>query len=372
MAIDWMVHRRGLFAGAAAALAGGAIAFKRGAWAKEKRPTVSLVSAARIGETDGGVVIDAEGLNGFALPGRAHALTRFPSGEVALIGRRPGGFAAIIDPQAPERQARLFAPVPGYRFAGHAALSPDGRMLATSEIDAETGGGVVVMRDARNGMAKAKFAAGIEPHDLLFARGGSRLVVAIGGIARAAEVKGPAINAGNIESAIVELDPASGAVLKRHVLAADMKSLSLRHMALAPDGETIVVGMQDQDRAALRPLMGVLRVGGAIELLPLPAGDVGALRFYIGSVAIDPSGRYVAATSPKGGTIGLWSLSSGRWLGGFALADVCGLAPDADAPLFWATSGLGDVVKLRAGDDGFVADAHWQAPAAFDNHLLRI
>jgi hypothetical protein len=372
MAIDWTVHRRGLFSGAAVALAGGAIAFKRGAWAKANRPAVSLMSAARVGETDGGVVIDAEGLNGFALPGRAHALTRILSGEVVLVGRRPGSFAAIVDPQSPQSAPRLFAPVSGYRFAGHAALSPDGQVLATSEIDAETGDGVVVLRDARKGTPKAKFAAGIEPHDLLFARGGSRLVVALGGIARAAEVKGPAINAGNIESAIVELDPASGAVLKRHALPADMKSLSLRHMALAPDGETIAFGMQDQDRAAVRPLMGVVRLGGRVELLASPEGDAGALRFYIGSVAIDASGRYVAATSPKGGMIGLWSLNAARWLGGFALGDVCGLAPDSRVACFWATSGLGDVVKLRAGDDGFVADAHWQAPAAFDNHLLRL
>ena len=65
-------------------------------------------------------------------------------------------------------------------------------------------------------------------------------------------------------------------------------------------------------------------------------------------------------------------MASGRWLGGFALEDVCGLAADADAACFWATSGFGDVVKLRAGDDEFGAEAHWQAPAAFDNHLLRI
>jgi hypothetical protein len=288
------------------------------------------------------------------------------------MGRRPGEFAAIIDPQAPHNNAKMFAPVAGHRFAGHAALSADGRNLATSEIDAETGAGSVVLRDARSGAARAMFPAGIEPHDLLFARGGSRLVVAIGGIAKAADVKGPAINAGAIESAILEVDPRSGAVLRRHELPADMKSLSLRHMALAPDGETIAFGMQDQDRSEARSLMGCLRVGGGIELLPLPAEDEGCLRSYIGSVAIDRSGRFAAATSPKGGVVGLWSLADGRWLGGFAAADVCGLAADTDAACFWATSGLGDVVKLRASETGLAVQAHWQAPAAFDNHLLRL
>jgi hypothetical protein len=333
---------------------------------------VNLVSAARVGEADGGALIGGEGLTGFALPGRAHAITRLPWGEVVLIGRRPGTFAAFLNPHDADAGLRLFAPETGHRFAGHAALSPDGGTLATSEIDAQTGAGSIVVRDAHSGAPRAMFPAGIEPHDLLFARGGSRLVVAIGGIARAADVKGPAINAGNIESAILELDPNSGAVLKRHELPPDMKSLSLRHMALAPDGETIAFGMQDQDRSQIRPLMGCLRAGGDIELLALPAEDEGALRAYIGSVAVDSSGRYVAATSPKGGMVGLWSLMDGQWLGGFSAADVCGLAPGKDPASFWATSGLGDVVQLRASKAGLAAQAHWQAAASFDNHLLRI
>ena len=350
---------------------GGTLASRTRA-AAGKAPDVKLVSAARIGGTDGGVRIDREELTGFSLPGRAHALTHLPDGDVVLVGRRPGSFAAIINPQDPHKPQRLFAPVGGHRFAGHAALHPDGRTLATSEIDAETGVGAVVLRSAEDGAPRAVFAAGVETHDLLFARGGARLVVAIGGIAKAADVKGPAINAGNIDSAIVEIDPKSGAVLKRHALAPSLKSLSLRHMAVAPDGETIAFGMQDQERAQLRPLMGVLRVGGELSLLPLPEEDEGALRSYVGSVAIDGSGRFLASTSPKGGVVGLWSLSDGRWLGGFSLADVCGLAPDAEPGSFWATSGLGDVVKLRADVAGFQPEAHWQAPAAFDNHLLRI
>jgi hypothetical protein len=117
--------------------------------------------------------------------------------------------------------------------------------------------------------------------------------------------------------------------------------------------------------------MGVLRVGGGVELLPLP-DEEGALRSYIGSVAIDRSERYLASTSPKGGMVGLWRLSDGRSLGGFKLADVCGLAADGENGGFWATSGFGDVVKLQASDAGFEARAHWRADAAFDNHLLRI
>ncbi|HEY4265380.1 MAG TPA: DUF1513 domain-containing protein [Micropepsaceae bacterium] len=371
MAIDWTIHRRGLFKGAAAALLGGTFASKTRASAAD-RPAVSLVSAARIGETDGGIRIDAQGVSGFSLPGRAHALTALSGGEVLLVGRRPGEFAAIVNLEMPQAEPRIFHPAAGHRFAGHAALHPDERMLVTSEIDAETGAGAVVVRDAQDGRPRAIFPVGIEPHDLLFARGGARLMVAIGGIAKAADVKGPPINAGNIDSAILELDPETGAILKRHTLGPSLKSLSLRHMALAPDGETLAFGMQDQDRAQLRPLMGILRIGADIALLPLPGDDEGSLRSYVGSVAIDSSGRFAAAASPKGGRVDLWSLGDERWLGGYTAADVCGLAADAQAACFWATSGLGDVMKLRASDAGLQADAHWRAPAAFDNHLLRI
>jgi hypothetical protein len=372
MAIDWRINRRGLFYGGAAALVGGALGLtERVARANSQFPALTLMSAARIDDVDGGALLCEEGLCPFALPARAHALARLPKSDaVVVVGRRPGTFAAIVDAQAPQESARFFTPLGGYRFAGHAAVSEN--MLVTSEMDEETAEGSIVLRDAGSAAPKERFSVGIEPHDVLFARGGETLVVAIGGIAHAAEVKGPALNAGNIDSHILELDPCSGAVLKRHALPFDMKSLSLRHMALAPDGQTVAFGMQDQDRSKTRPVMGLLRLGRGIDLLPLPAGEEGGLRSYIGSVAIDASGRFVAATSPKGGSVGLWSISDGRWLGSFTLADVCGLTA-ADAPAsFWATSGHGNIVRLHADDEGLVVRAQWHAPAAFDNHLLRI
>src|SRR5262249_20176257 len=119
------------------------------------------------------------------------------------------------------------------------------------------------------------------------------------------------------------------------------------------------------------PVTAVLKLGRGVELLPLPEEGV-AFRSYVGSVAIDSGGRYVAATSPKGGIVGLWRLSDGRCLQGFKLADVCGLAT-ADQPcMFWVTSGYGEVVHLRASDSGLTATVHWRADAAFDNHLLRV
>jgi uncharacterized protein len=371
MAIDLKVDRRGLFSGAFAALIGGSVALsRRDARAAPGLPGVSLLSAARVDGVDSGAIVCDDGFCSFALPARAHAPILMPEqGGALFVGRRPGTYAAALDLESPDAPARIFHPIASHRFAGHAALN--GAALVTTEMDESSGEGAAVLRDARSFAPRARFGVGIEPHDVLFARGGEVLVVAVGGIARAADVKGPPINAGRIESAILELDPRSGALLKRHTLPGDLSTLSLRHMVLAPDGETVAFGMQDQDRSRARPLMGLLRMGRGIDLLPLPVDDEGVLRWYIGSVAIEASGRYVVATSPKGGLAGLWSLADGSWLGGFKMDDVCGLAADGVPGRFWATSGHGDVVHLAASKGGLAPLAHWQAAASFDNHLLR-
>jgi len=209
MAIDWTINRRGLFYGGAAALVGGVFGLsERVARADSQFPPLTLISAARIEGVDGGALLCEEGLCQFALSARAHALTRLPnSHSVILVGRRPGKFAAIVDAEAPQESARLFTPLANHRFAGHAAVGAN--TLVTSEMDEETAEGSIVLRDTGSAAPKERFPAGIEPHDILFARGGETLVVAIGGIAHAAEVKGPAINAGNIDSHILELDPLS-------------------------------------------------------------------------------------------------------------------------------------------------------------------
>jgi hypothetical protein len=266
----------------------------------------------------------------------------------------------------------LFQPTAGHRFAGHAAVSPDGGTLATTEIEETTSVGTLVLRSASDGSVRSAIPVGIEPHDVLYAKDGSRIVVALGGIAYDFSVKGPAVNAGRIESAIIEIDAQSGRTVQRHSLPDDLRSLSLRHMALAPGGESVVFGMQDQDKGRLRPLTGVLRVGSGLDLLPLPVGEEGALRWYVGSMAVDHSGRYAAATSPKGGLAAVWRLSDGRWMGGIGLTDVCGLTAAETPGEFWITSGMGDVMRFAVTDDGLETRAHWQANAAFDNHLLSV
>ena len=159
-------HRRGLFSAAAAAALGGMLglgrreASARGTAAQTATKT-NLVSAARIDGIDGGAVWSADGLSDFTLPGRAHAVVRLAeSDRVMLVGRRPGMFAAIVDPVASARAAKLVSPVPHFRFAGHAAVGAGG-VLVTSELHEETAEAIAVGIGA--GYLVGVYLYGIDP-----------------------------------------------------------------------------------------------------------------------------------------------------------------------------------------------------------------
>jgi len=341
-----MATRREFLLGAAAiAVSGATSAFA---------DTPALMSAARVNNRDGGALWRQDGFTSFDLPGRGHAMARRAgSSDVVLVGRRPGVFAAIVDASNAQARPRIITPAKDCRFAGHAAIAPDASMMITSEFDAATMQGVLVVRDAMNGEERAHISPeGIEPHELLFAKDGSRLVVALGGLIKDGGVSAPAFNPGGIDSSVVEIDPRSGRILARHKLAAQFASLSLRHLAVAPDGKHIAIAMQDQDLTQARPLTAVLKLRGEIELLPLPAADECDFRGYVGSIAFDTSGEFIAATSPRGGVVGVWSMRTRKWVGGMALPDACGLASGTAPREFWATSGYGDVVNFTATNAG--------------------
>jgi uncharacterized protein len=318
-----------------------------------------LVSAAKIGARDGAVLWSESGLVPFALPARGHAPVLLPDGRVVVMGRRPGLYGSIVDPRDPVALTSFTAD--DSRFAGHAAISPDGATMVTSQFDPVSFEAALVARDPKTGAERARWhPGGIEPHELVFAR--ERLIVALGGLIKDGGVAGPAFNPGGIDSAVVELDPKSGRVLAHHRLKAS--SLSMRHLGLHQD--RVIVAMQDQDMTETRPLLAALR--NELEPFGWPDPRDCDFRGYIGSVAIDRSGAYVAAASPRGSVLGLWSAASGKWLGGLPIADVCGLA--AGDGCFWASSGMGEIVKVAASDKGPAAEARWHTDAGFDNHLL--
>ncbi|MFG1350302.1 DUF1513 domain-containing protein [Xanthobacter autotrophicus] len=309
---------------------------------------------------------------------RLHGIEASPTGPLAVaVGRRPGQIALVFDRRKDGQNGSIvatLAPGAGRVFSGHARFTADGRLLLTNEIERPgegahvMGRGVVAVRSVDGGFAIVSEwpSGGDGPHDLM--QSGAALVVANGGIepntpeARDAEVTG---------SSVCLLDPASGAVRGEGRLSQDLASLSLRHLARDGRGGTVVAAQDLLKDGEARPLLFRIAADGALSAFDAPDAEWRALRGYVGSVAFDPSGRYVACASPRGNRVAVWQ-ADGRFVGAVTLTDGCGLAAGREAGSFVAASGYGEVILVSAGPEGVGIAARRTGGPRFDNHLVRI
>jgi hypothetical protein len=300
-----------------------------------------------------------------ALGWRAHDVIADPAREIcAVIGRKPGHEALLCDLASGEALRRLH-PLAGCTFDGHAAFSRDGEQLYTTQSEGKAQIGHVVVYDAARGTILRSFSShGVEPHELLWADGHT-LAIGNGGILDRNSTD-------PIQSSLVWLDAATGDRRGRVVLDEDNETLSLRHIARLADGR-IVCGVQDQDFATdLRPLVFIADATGQITHLDLPIAVHRRLLGYIGSVAVDPSGAYICATSPRGGLAVVWSATDGRYIDTIDLPDTCGVAGGPGAGDFLLSSGHGARLPIHIDlVDGIVAlpEALRLDPLQWDNHL---
>lgn len=367
-----LIGRRGLLLGGAALLTSATL--PGGLRAAELDE--GWLATAGVGESFAAIGLDAgftptpEALSDV----RLHGIEASPVGPLAVaVGRRPGRIALVFDRRKGGVLAS-FGPGEGRVFSGHGRFSTDGRLFLTNEIERPAGGvramgrGVVAVRVVTDGFAiRDEWASGGDgPHDLM--KSGPALVIANGGIepntpeARDAEVTG---------SGITLVDPATGAVRGEGKLSADLASLSLRHLARDGNGGTVVAAQDLLKDGEARPLLFRIAADGA--LMPFDAPDEAwrSLRGYVGSVAYDPSGRFVACATPRGNQVAVWQ-ADGRYIGAVPLTDGCGLAAGAEAGTFVAASGYGEVIVVKAEREGVAITARRTGGPRYDNHMVRI
>lgn len=307
-------------------------------------------------------------------PARLHGIEASPNSPLAVaVGRRPGHVALVFD-RARGGLVSQFAPGEGRVFSGHGRFSPDGALFLTNEIERgiedgphrTMGRGMVAVRSVAG---KFEITAewptnGDGPHDLM--RVGETLVVANGGIephtpeARDAEVSG---------STISLLDPASGSIRGEGALSQDLASLSLRHLARDGQGGVVVAAQDLLADGVARPLLFDIAKDGKLTAYEAPENELRALRGYVGSVAVDASGAFVACASPRGGRVSVWQ-RNGRYVGAVPLVDGCGLAATPEPGRFIATSGYGEVIVVAAAADGLGVVARRTGGPRYDNHMV--
>lgn len=336
-----------------------------------------LVSTARLPDRRFAVVaVEPDGTVRFAtpLPERGHepvlALRR---GEVVVLARRPGRFLAVVD-IADGAVRRLLAAPDGRHFYGHAVFDREERLLYTTENDYDAGRGVIGVWDAAAGYTRAGEvdAHGIGPHDLALGPDGRSLVIANGGLLTHPDSGRAKLNLSTMQPSLVVLDPRSGTMLRRLILPRELHQLSIRHLAVAPDGG-IGFGMQYEGPAGdAVPLAGLWSPDGGVALLPQDHAAPADTRNYVGDLAIDARGRYLAASFPRGNRVGVWDLRTRRPVGLVSAPDGCGLQGEAGTEHFWISDGAGAIGPLDPGRSLTRTTVTPIPGLAFDNHFARL
>ena len=294
-----------------------------------------------------------------AVPTRAHGVLQEPAGTLLAVARRPGDWLMRWD-----RHGRVLALAwiePNRAYNGHVICNAGGDTLYTSETDLDTGAGLVGVRDARTLDKRDEWPThGQDPHMLLWdeqAAPFTRLVVANGGIAIRPETGRMKLDLDRMDSSLVRLDAARGAVAGRWQL--DDARLSLRHLAWHGHGAGAVLGIAlqaEHDDAALRAAAPVLARFDGTRLQPAPSP---ALAGYGGDIAAVAGGFVIGCPRAQG--LARWH-GDGRWQGLDPLREACAVTLDASDRL-WA----GGRVQARHGDRSLVGlpigmqlDNHWQ------------
>lgn len=373
-----LLDRRSFLAALAAALAGPG----RAAAGGPVYLSACLDSGGREGDSVAAFDGDGRLLYATRLPARGHGAAARPGhGEVVVFARRPGNWAAVVE-RTTGRVLRLITTPPDRHFFGHGTFSPDGRLLYATENragadDPGAGEGVLGIYDAAAAYARVdeRPTHGLGPHDLALLPGGP-ILIANGGTRTQPGTGREILNPDAMAPSLVLLDPASGRALLKADLGPALRGLSIRHLAVAGDGEAVFACQWEGAPEDGPLLVGVLPRGGPPRLLPMPEDDLAALDNYVGSVALCGAERVIAATSPRGNTVAFFERGSGRYLGRRRMPDVCGVAPAAPAAgaaagLFVVTSGHAGVATLGALDGQALRRLGGSdlAARAWDNHV---
>lgn len=301
-----------------------------------------------------GTVIDR-----VALPARSHGMAFSPAtGHLVAFARRPGTFALVVDRSGATPPVTLAA-AEGRHFFGHGCFSPDGRLLYASENDFDANRGAIGLYDARDGYRRiGEYPTyGIGTHDLSASDDGRMLIAANGGIETHPDFGRTKLNLDRMDPSLSLIDAATGALIERHGLPANLRQLSTRHIDLDAKGRIWFACQYEGPRNDLPPLVGRFARGEALQFADLPETTTAGLANYVGAIAVNRRENLVGLTSPKGGRAVILDAASGKVLREETVADAAGIA-------------AGGADFAISSYDGRFADS--RADVAFDQHIQRL
>ena len=322
----------------------------------------------------GGVVLPEGRVFGRPVAARVHgnAIDPLHPQRVLFFARRPGTQAFELDLKTLEVRTAFATPA-GRHLAGHGLFSPDGALLLTAEHDYAATRGVLGIRDAHDFRIVGEIEThGLDPHEIAWLPDGKTLVVANGGILTHPRTYRKKLNIPTMDSSLVLIEAASGRLLEQLRLPDHL--LSIRHLAVTPDG-SVAVGLQYEGDPLVAPSVAALyRPGNGLQLLLPPDIAKPELQGYVASIAVSNPGGLIAAACPYGKGIARWQLGTGEFVDFVAAAEVYGVSSASDGTLL-ASQRDGTALELATRDEprrlnlvlpqSLRWDDHWSlAPAA--------
>ncbi len=301
------------------------------------------------------------------LPSRAHGLLALPDGGWLTLANRPGRWLLRCSANGESQQLQTMARETR-TLNGHAALSPCGRWLFTTETDPHTGHGWLGQRDLQSLTLVAEYPShGVDPHHLLWAADGT-LMVANGGIAR--DALGRKQSDRPMASSLVQMDPSNGQLLGRWQLADPQ--LSIRHLAWAAGADKghalLGVALQAEHEAPAQRLAAPTLAVWDGACLRLPTADARG-GGYAGDIAAGPGGGFVISAQKQGRA--LWWQPA--WPDGMTVVaevtEPCALVSSVDGAGICLGAGRGAARWHRQQGAQML---RWPTAMAPDNHWVRL
>ena len=360
------ISRRTLLTGATASL------FMTGICLTARAGIARFASCRR--EADGSftaVLLDGAGqdLEVFPLQGRGHDVAFSPNGRILVApARRPGNFCLVASTSNSFAPQIITAPVDRH-FYGHGVFSKNGHLYFTTENDFENAIGIIGIYDVNKGFVRiGEYRShGIGPHDIAVLPDGKTIVVANGGIETHPDFGRAKLNLPLMKPSLAYIDVKNGNPVDLAILPENLHKLSIRHLAVLPNG-TVWFGCQFQGSKLKSPaLIGHHRMGGPISMTQLPDEMTGQLKNYIGSVSGNKAGDIIATSAPRGNLVLFWNAETGAYLGNKSMKDGSGIAATSNNG-FLLSSGAGKLAAT-AITPGSLTTLSSRPDVAWDNHM---
>ncbi len=242
-------------------------------------------------------------------------------------------------------------------------------MLYISENDIAGARGVIGIYDVAREYRKIgeHSSYGTGPHEIMLLADGKTIAVGNGGLDTVPDAGRVDLNIETMQPSLAFVDAGTGALIAKHAMTGDLKSLSIRHVTQDAKGVVWFGGQWEGSPSETPQIVGSAGPDRALKLVDAPGGGkicaATSARWRSAPTAVSSPQRTESRSRPYVDT------ETGNVVGKSNLKDVCGLASEGSGD-FAALSGFG-VMRYETPRASVISEVAL-SDIAFDNHLRRV